>query len=203
MDYIIKPFEPYILKAKVSVFVELFNKSEELRQRTLELSRSNAELEQFAYVASHDLREPLRKVGSFVELLSQRYRGRLDEKADEYMGYITDGVARMQALIADLLDYSRAGREEKALKSAPCGPIVLNALGNLSLLISEAGASVTHGPMPAVRAEPSQLLRLFRPHRQRHQFRGDRPPSCAPKPSATGHGVLRPRQRHRIDPKHH
>ena len=132
----------------------------ELRRRADELERSNAELEQFAYVASHDLSEPLRMVSGFVQLLAERYKGRLDSDADEFIGYTIDGVERMQGLITDLLAYSRVGRavedEEVAL-----GAVVDDALAALRAPIAERDAEVRVAELPAVRGDRRELTQLF------------------------------------------
>jgi len=134
---------------------------ERVRERTAELARSNAELEQFAYVASHDLQEPLRMVRSFVELLQQRYAGQLDAEADEFIGFAVDGAARMQALIRGLLAYSRVDRRTSSPGPVDCDRLVQNALRNLQVAIAEAKAQVTHDPLPTVTGDETQLLQLF------------------------------------------
>ena len=104
---------------------------EELAQKVVELARSNAELEQFAYVASHDLQEPLRMIANYTQLLAERYRGKLDEQADKYIAYSVDGAVRMQALIQDLLKFSRVGRAEIEPRATDCRTVVEHALTNL------------------------------------------------------------------------
>jgi PAS domain S-box-containing protein len=133
----------------------------ELRAQSAELERSNAELEQFAYVASHDLQEPLRMVGSYMQLLSDRYKGRLDEKADKYIGYAVDGAKRMQALIHDLLTYSRVGRKGKPFQPVNTNLVLAETLGNLQAAVQARGAVVSHGDLPTVLADASQLKQLF------------------------------------------
>jgi two-component system, sensor histidine kinase and response regulator len=134
---------------------------ESLAQKVEELARSNADLEQFAYVASHDLQEPLRMVSAYTQLLADRYRGRLDEQADKYIHYAVDGAARMQSLIQDLLAFSRVGRQEKAVKTTDCNEIVERVVENLRAAIQESGAVVTHGPLPRLMACGSQLEQVF------------------------------------------
>jgi signal transduction histidine kinase len=125
------------------------------------LRRSNAELEQFAYVASHDLQEPLRKVASFCQLLEQRYADQLDDRARTYIGFAVDGAKRMQALINDLLSFSRTGRTSVGFISLDLADPVRRALRDLSTLIEEAGAVVTVDPLPDVSGDPTLLGQLF------------------------------------------
>ena len=132
-----------------------------LARKTEELACSNAELEQFAYVASHDLQEPLRMVSSYVQLLAQRYKEKLDSDADDFINFAVDGASRMQALIQDLLAYSRVGTKGKRLEPTSCETVLDHALDNLQFAIEENGASVTHDPLPTVLADRSQLTQLF------------------------------------------
>ncbi len=133
----------------------------ELASQSRELARSNAELEQFAYVASHDLREPLRMVASYVQLLAKRYRGQLDKDADEFIGFAVDGVTRMQALIDDLLTYSRVGRGGGEHARIDCEKVFDQAVWNLQTSAREQGASITRGPLPRVLGDEIQLVQLF------------------------------------------
>jgi PAS domain S-box-containing protein len=132
-----------------------------LARQAGELARSNAELEQFAYVASHDLQEPLRMVGSFTQLLGKRYRGKLGADADDFIGYVVDGAVRMQHLINDLLSYSRVGRTGKGFAPTDCAAVIATVCANLRKTIEESGAAVTIDSLPTVLAEESQLLQLF------------------------------------------
>jgi len=134
---------------------------ERLVKTARELKRSNDELQQFAYVASHDLQEPLRMVASFTELLAKRYKGRLDSDADEFIDFAVDGCNRMQGLIRDLLAYSRAGASGKALHRCPSEDALNNALVNLRAAIEESGAVVTHDPLPAIWTDDKQLTQVF------------------------------------------
>ncbi len=126
-----------------------------------ELNRSNEELQQFAYVASHDLQEPLRMVASYVALIARRYRGKLDADADEFIGFAVDGSKRMQSLIQDLLSYSRVGSKGKDLVETSSEDALAQAIRNLGGVIAESGALVTHDPLPAVMADEMQLTQLF------------------------------------------
>lgn len=125
------------------------------------LARSNEELERFAYVASHDLQEPLRMVASFTQLLAKRYSGRLDETADRYIHYAVDGAKRMQQLIADLLAYSRVNSKELDPRQTDCEAVVLEAMRNLEVAIKESGASVDWDPLPALWVDQGQLTQVF------------------------------------------
>jgi PAS domain S-box-containing protein len=133
----------------------------QLRAAAAELERSNAELEQFAYVASHDLQEPLRMVTSFTQLLSRRYAGKLDADADEFIGYAVDGSLRMQELINDLLTYSRVGTRALTLQAVDTAELVDQVLGDLSRAIQDAHGTVARGDLPMVRGDLTQLRQLF------------------------------------------
>jgi PAS domain S-box-containing protein len=126
-----------------------------------ELNRSNEELGQFAYIASHDLQEPLRMVASYTQLLSKRYKGKLDADADEFIAFAVDGANRMQQLIEDLLTYSRVGTKANDLREISSEQALQKALGNLGGAVHESSARVTHGPLPTVRADETQLIQLF------------------------------------------
>jgi PAS domain S-box-containing protein len=146
-------------------------------QRTEELARSNRDLEQFAYVASHDLQEPLRAVAGFVGLLRQRYQGKLDEKADSYISSAVAGVTRMQTLIGDLLSYSRVGTKGKALEPTDIGKSLKDALTDLHASIEESGAVIGVDPLPTVQADAIQLTQLYQNLiANAIKFRSDRPP---------------------------
>ena len=135
---------------------------EQLDEQARELARSNTELEQFAYVASHDLQEPLRKVASFCQLIEQRYEDQLDERGKQYVAFAVDGAKRMQQLINDLLAFSRVGRGSAADRPVVAADDVLRqALASLAEAIEERGAQIESGPLPAVRAEPALLAAVF------------------------------------------
>ena len=134
---------------------------EQLIKAMGELKRSNDELQQFAYVASHDLQEPLRMVASYTQLLAKRYTGRLDPDADEFIGYAVDGCTRMQSLIHDLLAFSRAGTQAKVLHETSSENALQEALKGLRTTIHESGALVTHDPLPTITTDDAQLAQVF------------------------------------------
>ncbi|MFN8384002.1 MAG: PAS domain S-box protein [Anaerolineales bacterium] len=134
---------------------------EQLLKTLSELERSNTELEQFAYVASHDLQEPLRAVAGMVQLLQKRYRGKLDERADEYINLAMDGATRMQTLITDLLEYSRVERRGNPILSTDANKALKSALRNLEGSIHKSGATVTNESLPTVEADAIQMTQLF------------------------------------------
>jgi len=134
---------------------------QELRERTEDLLRSNTELEKFAYVASHDLQEPLRMVTSYTQLLQQRYRGRLDADGDEFIAYAVDGAARMRTLINELLAYSRVGTQGAPLVLKALDGLLDDVLQGLEVTLSEADAVVTRDPLPELWCDPTQIARVF------------------------------------------
>jgi PAS domain S-box-containing protein len=149
----------------------------ELERRAADLERSNAELERFAYVASHDLSEPLRMVSGFVSLLQSRYADRLDEDAVDFMRYIVDGVARMQDLIRDLLTYSRVGRAALESKPVEMGVLVRRVLEEMQTSIAEANARIEVGDLPTLPGDITQLSRLVQNLvANALKFTGDAPP---------------------------
>jgi len=185
-DFITKPIDTVEFVAKIRVMLRLIQAEEDLRdiadhleelveERTKdleraraalakhaeELARSNAELEQFAYVASHDLQEPLRMVASYVQLLEQRYKDKLDSDANEFIEYAVDGALRMQKLIDGLLAYSRVGTLGKEFAPTDTEALLDDVLANLQVAIEETGAVVTHDPLPTVPADDVQLARVF------------------------------------------
>jgi signal transduction histidine kinase len=135
---------------------------ERLAAQAADLRRSNAELEQFAYVASHDLQEPLRKVASFSQMLRRRYSSQLDERANQYIDFAIEGANRMQTLINDLLQFSRVGRVHESRVDVDLEEIFATTVDTLSLAIEEAGARISHDPLPTVTGDPSQLGLLLR-----------------------------------------
>jgi PAS domain S-box-containing protein len=131
------------------------------KQQREELARSNAELQQFAYIASHDLQEPLRMVTSYLQLLSRRYRNQLDASADDFIAYAVDGATRMQALINDLLTYSRVGTRGTSFQPIDCNQVVKQAVNNLKVAIEESQATIAYEALPNIIADGTQLVQLF------------------------------------------
>jgi light-regulated signal transduction histidine kinase (bacteriophytochrome) len=132
-----------------------------LAQKAADYARSNAELEQFAYVASHDLQEPLRMVASYCQLLQRRYQGKLDADADDFINFAVDGARRMQVLINDLLAYSRAGRREQSFVATDSAQVLDDVIANLQTSIEERDAKITREPLPTVRADRAHLLQVL------------------------------------------
>ncbi|MFA6133197.1 MAG: ATP-binding protein [Phycisphaerae bacterium] len=159
--------DPLTMKGQRHVILAINNitarkrAEETLRQTAEELKRSNHDLEQFAYVASHDLQEPLRMISGFLQLLQDRYKGKLDAKADEYIGFAFDGAGRMSTMIRDLLAYSRAGSSERQFASVDLAAVVEYVKGNLRAAIEESQAVITHDALPTVTADPAQMRQVF------------------------------------------
>jgi signal transduction histidine kinase len=171
LDHVVKPAGPPEL-ASLGRDIEAMRKritdelaAVEAAKQTLdqrfELERSNAELEQFAYVASHDLQEPLRKVASFCQLIEKRYSDQLDDRGRQYIDFAVDGAKRMQALINDLLSFSRVGRTTERFRPVDLDEVAANALASLEPVIEESGATVTIHPLPTVSGDPSLLNAVF------------------------------------------
>ena len=150
---------------------------EELKNTSVELARSNAELKQFAHAASHDLQEPLRTIAGFVKLLEQRYKNKLDEKADEFIDFIVEGAKRMQTIINDLLTYSQVDTSRKKIEPVDLNKLIDRALIDLQAAITENNAKVTYDLLPTVTADPVQLNRLFQNLiGNAVKFKGNKPP---------------------------
>ncbi|TDE18911.1 HAMP domain-containing sensor histidine kinase [Actinomadura sp. 6K520] len=137
------------------------DKTRQLDEQTEDLRRSNAELEQFAYVASHDLQEPLRKVASFCQMIERRYGDKLDERGQQYIAFAVDGAKRMQSLINDLLSFSRVGRISRPEESVDLNDVARQALDNVATLREETGAEIEVGDLPEVSGDRTQLTQLF------------------------------------------
>jgi two-component system sensor histidine kinase/response regulator len=175
VDYVTKPLNGAEVLARIDTHLSLYAlrrqlavQNEQLHQEIAAreamqeaLVRSNTELEQLAYVASHDMQEPLRMVASYLQLVAKRYKGRLDADADEFIGYAVDGAKRMQALINDLLAYSRVGTKARPFEPTDADKVVDTAMANLRIAVAEAGALVTRTPLPIVSGDATQLVQLF------------------------------------------
>jgi signal transduction histidine kinase len=159
------------------VRAELVHQLRQGEEREADLARSNAELEQFAYVASHDLQEPLRKVASFCQMLERRYKGQLDERADTYIAFAVDGAKRMQDLINDLLAFSRVGRTTERFESVDLDTVLDLALRNLASAIESSGTEIRRSPLPTLAGDRSLLVALFQNLiGNAIKFRGEDPP---------------------------
>jgi len=134
---------------------------EGLEQSMAELARSNAELEQFGYVVSHDLQEPLRMVSSYLQLIARRYQDRLDGEANEFIAFAVDGATRMKKMITDLLAYSRVGKQKEGIAPIACETALNEARANLEAPITESSAEVSHDPLPTVVGNAHLLVHLF------------------------------------------
>ncbi len=148
-------------KVMLSLLEDLHGARKQLQLQAEELARSNAELEQFAYVASHDLQEPLRKMSSYSQLLAKRYQGHLDENADKFIEHIVDAATRMQALIKALLEYSRVGNGEISQEPVNLESVIKQTLVDLESSILETRATITYDPPPTLMANPIQINQLF------------------------------------------
>jgi len=149
----------------------------DLAHKVEELARSNADLEEFAYVASHDLQEPLRMVTAYTQLLGERYKGKLDENADKFIGYASEGALRMQVLIHDLLTFSRVGRPGVASALVDCNALMEEVRQSLSAAIQESGTLITHGKLPAVWVDRTQMTQVLQNLiGNAIKFRGKEPP---------------------------
>jgi len=145
----------------VERLLELAESESILNSKVMELERSNEELQQFAYICSHDLQEPLRVISNYTQLLSKRYKGTLDEKADLFIGFAVDAAKRMQDLINDLLLYSRLQTKEQVFSTVNCSDVVDMALANLQLVIAESAATINCQKLPEISGDKSQILQLF------------------------------------------
>jgi len=161
VDYIAKPFDPWVLRSKVAVFVDLYNKTRRVEEQAAQLGRSNRELEQFAEIVSHDLRNPLVSVVGYMQMLGEGSAGELSADAKEFVGRALHAAESMGTLIDDLLSYALAGKAIGTLRSTDSGEAVQRAMSNLHADIQSAGATINTSPLPVVRADSSQLTRLF------------------------------------------
>ncbi len=161
VDYVTKPLNAEEVFARIGTHLSLDALRRELAAQKAALQRSNAELEQLAYVASHDLQEPLRMIASYLSLVERRYGERLDADGKEFIGYAVDGAKRLQAMINDLLAYSRVNTKAHTFVAVDCASIAATAVHQLRVAIEEHGAVVTLGDLPTVQGDPTQLLQLF------------------------------------------
>jgi PAS domain S-box-containing protein len=160
----------------------------QLHDTTAELARSNADLEQFAYLAAHDLREPLATVSSYVSMLAETHKGKFDANTDENLGFIVDAVQRMQTLIDDLLTYSRVGTQAGEVSSTHCGQVLERVLKDLQGVIDKSGAQITHGELPTIAVDPQQVAQLFQNLvGNAIKFRGERQPRIHISAERRGH----------------
>jgi light-regulated signal transduction histidine kinase (bacteriophytochrome) len=171
----LKPYIPEVLKAKVEVFVELYKKNKELRiqgehlkvlnlkleQRSNDLMRNVQELEKFAYVASHDLQEPLRTITSYIQLLQKKFSDKLDPEAIEFMEFVVNGSKRMKTLINDLLEYSRINSAESKFEKVDCNDILFEVSQNLQNSIKDSDAKIEIEDLPVIKANKMHMVQLF------------------------------------------
>src|SRR5258706_5481140 len=153
--------EDQVRKLNADLERRVAERTAELAERAKDLERSNMELQQFAYVASHDLQEPLRTIASFTQLLAKRYSDKLDDKAREFINFAVDGSKRMQTLINDLLTYSRVGTQGNPFAATRCDAMLDRILKNLKISIESSGAVITRDPLPVVIGDEGQLAQLF------------------------------------------
>jgi len=142
-DYILKPVDQRLLQNKVDLFLKLFQQKKQLEEQAIELKRSNTELSQFAYIASHDLSEPLRSINSFSQLLEKKYIDKLSPEANEYIAFISAGVRKMRSLIDDLLEFSRVGTKGQDLQRIDSNALLKEVCANLKTKIEQKNATVT------------------------------------------------------------
>jgi two-component system, sensor histidine kinase and response regulator len=161
VDYIAKPFDPWVLRSKVAVFVELYDKTRRVEEQAAQLAASNAELEQFAQIVSHDLRNPLVSVVGYLQILGEGAAGELSPDGKEFVERALHAAESMGTLIDDLLNYALAGKAVGATRATDAGKAVDRAVSNLNAEIKDAAASINKGSLPTVRADSSQLTRLF------------------------------------------
>ncbi|MGE0763701.1 MAG: ATP-binding protein [Bdellovibrionales bacterium] len=168
VDYILKPLNSDLVRNKVRFCMDLHLRVLEnealikkLRSSETELKRSNEELQQFAYVASHDLQEPIRMVRNYIQLFAKKYSGQIDEKADKYINYALEGAERMQDLIDDLLLLSRVNKRGGDLQLTEVREVLVSVLRDLKILVEESGAKIEYGDLPVVMADKIQLRQVF------------------------------------------
>jgi light-regulated signal transduction histidine kinase (bacteriophytochrome) len=161
VDYLTKPVEPAILKSKVQIFSELYCQRKIIQNQLRQIEEKNKELEQFAYLASHDLREPLRVITIFLQLLAKHYKDKLDEKANSFIHYAVDGAERMDKLICGLLNYSRVTSGDESFALVDMNEVFREAIANLGAAIHDSGAMVTKDDLPAISGVHTLLVQLL------------------------------------------
>jgi two-component system sensor histidine kinase/response regulator len=175
VDYVTKPLNPEEVLARIDIHLTLYALRQQLAQQNRQLHqeiaareqmqaallRSNTELEQLAYVASHDMQEPLRMIASYLQLVAQRYHDKLDDDGREFIGYAVDGAKRMQALINDMLAYSRVGTKARSFQPVSTARLVDTAITFLGVAVQESGAQIERGELPSVHGDAMQLAQLF------------------------------------------
>jgi signal transduction histidine kinase len=175
VDYMLKPLSSEILQAKVAVFADLHKKTKELKiqsknlkmlnseleKRSSELSRINQELEKFAYVASHDMQEPLRTITSYIQLLENKLNPVLDEESKEFMGFVVNASLRMRSIIVDLLEYSRINKADKNFDRVDCSDVLRSVTDNLQKTIQDNKAKIDFNALPVLNANYNQMVQLF------------------------------------------
>jgi light-regulated signal transduction histidine kinase (bacteriophytochrome) len=160
-DFITKPISEPLVSARVRSAIRVKEAYDQQKRLTSELERSNAELDQFVHIASHDLQEPLRSVSMSVQLLKRQYQSELDEKAQEYIDFASDGVKRMSQLLKDLLEYSKVGSEELKLTPVDLNEIFESTATNLKAAVQSSGAEIEIQDLPHINGNAAQLSRLF------------------------------------------
>ncbi len=161
VDYVTKPFQEAEVLARIEHQLRIQRLQHQLIEQNEELTRSNRELEQFAYVVSHDLQQPLQSVTGFVKLLLLKYQDNLDEMAHDYLNRIHDAGSRMQRLIQDLLAYARVGKQDHEFYQVDCNDVLKQVQANLQVAIAEKQVDLSHDPLPTVMGNETQLIQLF------------------------------------------
>jgi PAS domain S-box-containing protein len=198
--------EGMLISAAIRDVTERKQSQERLRHYAEQLQQSNLDLQQFASVASHDLQEPLRTIATFCDMLHRSYHGRFDAQADQWLTFVMDGARRMQALVQDLLAYSRLESRAQPWETVHCGEVFKKAAANLQSSIEETGATLTCDNLPDVQGEPAQLAQLFQNLLSNAiKFRGPQPPRihASAEPSDDVYVFSISDNGLGIDPKHH
>lgn len=161
VDYITKPFQEMEVLARIEHQLRIQRLQQQLVEQNAELARSNRELEQFAYVVSHDLQQPLQSISGFAKLIQLKYQNYLDEMALDYLNRINDAGSRMQRLIQDLLTYSRVGRQDQDFQPIDCNHVLEQVLDNLQIAIADKQVALAYDSLPTITANETQLIQLF------------------------------------------